>query len=353
LAKKKRRVPSITWDEPTSTSVADKITSRGPTFYLSGVIAALVVVGLGFVAYAFVADYIGDQRRPGSTALAIDGTDYDLRYFTERLTTFVQQNGGAGSTAAQPSTAFGAVTNQIVEEAAILRFAGEFGIAASEAEVNDEIALRLNTEADSTDFETRIQDELARTGVSEDLFRNQVEASVLSTKLIEHFSDEVPDTLESIHLRQILVSDRITADEIKGEIDAGGDAAAIAEERSLDTATSAEGGDVGWLPRGALVDQVEETLFGLDTGDVTVYPVGDTAYFVYEVLDKDPARAVDSDQLDGLAGVQLTDWINEKRASMDIVDEVSTNADKFNWAIEQAYGPQPEPDGGGGGGGHG
>ena len=337
MAKKKRRVPAITWDHPESSTVTERLASRGPRFYLAGVMVALVVVALGFVAYAFISEYIEDQQRPGSTALKIDDTDYDLRYFSERLKSYVQQNGGSGSAASQPGVAFGAVTDQIIEEAVMLRFAGEFGLAASEAEVNDEIATLLNTQADSPDFDVRVQDELERTGVSEDLFRDQVEAAVLRTKVIEHFSDELPDTIESIHLRQILVGSRAEADGIKEEIEAGGDAAAIAEQRSLDPATSVEGGDAGWLPRGALLDEVEETLFGLDTGDVIVYPVGDTAFFVYELLDKDPLRPLDSEQRGNLAVVDLAEWVGGKRVEMEIIDEVTTDADKVNWAIDHAY----------------
>ncbi len=338
MAKKKRRIPAITWEQPESSTVTERLASPGPRVYLAGAIAALVVVALGFVVYAFISDYIEDQQRPGSTALKIDDTDYDLRYFSERLKSYVQQNGGTGSAASQPGVAFGAVTDQIIEEAVMLRFAGEFGLAASEAEVNDEIATRLNTQADSPDFDVRVQDELERTGVSEDLFRGQVEAAVLRTKVIEHFSDELPDTMESIRLRQILVGSRTEADGIKEEIEAGGDAAAIAEERSLDPATSVEGGDAGWLPRGALTDEVEETLFGLDTGDVIVYPVGDTAFFVYELLDKDPLRPLDGEQRGNLAVVDLVEWVGDKRVEMEIVDEVTTDADKANWAIDHVYG---------------
>jgi len=352
LAKKKRRIPAIAWDQPESTTVTERITSGGATMLLAGGIVALVVVAFGFIAYGFGADYIEDQRRPGSTALKIDDTKYDLRYFSERLRSYVQQNGGTGSAASQANVAFGAVTDQIVEEAVLLQFAGEFGLAASEAEVNDEIATRLNTQADSPDFDVRVQDELERAGISEDLFRDQVAAAVLRTKVIGHFLDELPDTMESIHLRQILVADRVDADEIKEEIEAGGDAAAIAEERSLDPVTGAEGGDAGWLPRGALLADVEDTLFGLDTGDVIVYPVGDTAFFVYELLDKDPLRALDSDQGDNLAQADTFAWVNEKIVILNIVDEVNTDNDKANWAFEQVYGAvqQQAPAAGGHGG---
>lgn len=83
---------------------------------------------------------------------------------------------------------------------------------------------------------------------------------------------------------------------------------------------------------------MEETLFGLDTGDVIVYPIGDTAFFVYELLEKDALRPLESEQRGNLAQVDLLAWVDEKVVTMNIVDEVNTDNDKANWVFEQAYG---------------
>jgi len=353
LAKKKRRIPTVSWDQTESAGVANTLKSRGPMPYLVAAIGAVVVIAMGVIVYALISDYVEDQQRPSSTALSIDDTDYELRYFTERLRSFVQQNGGAGSASAQPEVAFGAVTDALVEEAIMLQFAGEFGLAVSEDEIDEEIAGRLDTTADSPDFATRVQDELERTGISEDLFRAQSEASILRIKVVEQFTEELPETVESIHYRQILVASQAEADDIKAEIEGGADAAAIAEERSLDMVTSVDGGDAGWIPRGVLVAQVEDTLFALDPGSVTVYPAGES-HFVYEILEKDAARVIEDDLKPGLAGVRLAEWIAEKRLLLSIVDLVNTDFDKFNWAVERAYGESTSSgDDGGGGGAHG
>ena len=336
MAKKKRRVPTVSWDQPESAGVANSLTSRGPMPYLVAAIGAVVVIAMGVIVYALISDYVEDQQRPSSTALSIDDTDYELRYFTERLRSFVQQNGGAGSASAQPEVAFGAVTDALVEEAIMLQFAGEFGLAVSEDEIDEEIAERLGTTADSPEFATRVQDELERTGISEDLFRAQSEASILRIKVVEQFTEELPETVESIHYRQILVASQAEADDIKAEIEGGADAAAIAEERSLDMVTSVDGGDAGWIPRGVLVAQVEDTLFALDPGSVTVYPAGES-HFVYEILEKDAARVIEDDLKPGLAGVRLAEWIAEKRLLLTIVDLVNIPGDKANWAAERAY----------------
>ena len=58
MAKKKRRVPTVSWDQPES-SVANTLTSRGPLPYLFTAIAALVLVALGLVAECALASDLG------------------------------------------------------------------------------------------------------------------------------------------------------------------------------------------------------------------------------------------------------------------------------------------------------
>lgn len=336
MAKKKRRVPTPSWEQEEHRGLG-AITHRSPTFYLTGAVVTLVLVALVIVGYAFIADYIADQRRPGSVAVRVDDKEFDLRYYTERLTTYVQQNGGLASAAAQPDIALPAVTNQLVRETVLLRFVGELGIAATEDEVNAEIATRLQTTADAADFETRLQDELDRTGVSEDKFRDQIRAAVLDQKLTNHFLAEVPETAESVHYRQILVATREEADQIRSDIEDGADAAAIATEKSLDTTTNQDGGDAGWVPRGVLTTDIEETLFAMEPDDVRVIPVSNN-FFVFQLLEKDGSHEIEEDQKPALAQRDAEEWVQEKIGTVEVEEFVTTDADRYSWAIERAYG---------------
>jgi parvulin-like peptidyl-prolyl isomerase len=295
----------------------------------------LSVAAIGVVAYGFIADYIEDQRRPGSTAVRIDDVEYDLRYYTSRLTTYVQQNSGSQA-ASDYTIALPAVRDLLVDEAVMLKFAGELAITATEDEINAEIALRLQTQPDAADFQTRLQDELDRTDISEDQFREQIEAAVLRRKLQEHFIAALPETEESVHYRQILVATREEADGIKGEIEGGADAAAIAKEKSLDTTTSEEGGDAGWVPKGVLTAAVEDTIFSMEVDEVRVQEVG-ASFFVFQMLEKDDARAIEDDQKPTLGDRMLSEWLTEKRGMVTVEDQITTDGEKAAWAVERAY----------------
>jgi peptidyl-prolyl cis-trans isomerase D len=62
---------------------------------------------------------------------------------------------------------------------------------------------------------------------------------------------------------------RKKADEILGEIRAGGDFAAIAKKRSDDKETAAKGGELGVIQRGKLTPSVEAAAWALNAGEVT------------------------------------------------------------------------------------
>jgi parvulin-like peptidyl-prolyl isomerase len=338
--RRREKIPTPAWDHGGG-GIAGQVRSRSPRFWGTAAVITLVVVALGIVAYGFAADYRADQRRPGSTALRIDDTSYTVRYYTERLRMYVNQFGGPTSDFAQPSSAFPAVSRQLIEEAAILRFAEEEGVTATEEDVNEEIATRLGITTDDEEFDDRVLEEAARTNLSLEEYLTFVEATVLRGKLLEKFTNDVPETAESVHYRQIQVANQEEADAVRLRIEEGEDFEELAAELSLDEGTKDDGGDMGWAPRGVLDRALEQTLFALDAGAVTTYPTG-TGAFVYQVLEKDPDRPIDETYKPSLAQRQFSEWMDEKLLELqDLIDDrmdiLTGDADKIRWAIARVY----------------
>lgn len=97
----------------------------------------------------------------------------------------------------------------------------------------------------------------------------------------------------------------IVSEEIKKP---GADFAALAKQYSDDPAAQ-QGGEVGWLARGMLVDlQVEDDLFRLDAGTVTSGYVASGATTYYKVLEKDPARAITEEQRSTITSQAYNYW---------------------------------------------
>jgi len=75
---------------------------------------------------------------------------------------------------------------------------------------------------------------------------------------------------EELHASHILVQTKEEADAIKAELDAGGDFAAIAKEKSIDPGSGANGGDLGFFGKGMMVPEFETAAFALaNPGDVS------------------------------------------------------------------------------------
>ncbi len=337
MPKKRRqgKIPTPAWERPRG-ALGRRILGRGPRFYATAGVVALVLVAIGLVGYAYWADYRAAQGRPDSTAVQVGDTKYTLRYFAQRLQMFVQQVGGPGSQIGQPSVAIPAVAAQLVQENIVRRFAQEQGVAASEDDIRNAIVARLGLTADDPNYDARFQEELVRSGLTEDEYKQMAEAAVLNDKLRQKLEEGLPASVESIHLRQIELSDEAAADDVVQQLQAGADFAALAAEKSLDTTSKDKGGDLGWIPRGYLDKSLEDTVFALEPGKAQSVPTQAGAA-VFQVVEKAQDQPIDADKKIRLATTALQKWVDEKKAQLDVKEFVSQDEDKARWAIERAY----------------
>ena len=353
MPKKRRqaKIPTPAWERPRG-AIGSRVLGRGFQFYGAVVISMLIGVALAILGYAFLVDYLETQGRPGSTAVQVDDTRYRLDHFTNRLKMYVDQNGGPG--VVDRITALSQVPAILIQEEVVRRFSGEFDITASEEEILQEIATRLGINADDETFDVVFQQELTRSGLSELEFRDMISALVLETKLLEMFEAEVSPSAESVRYRQILVSTDETAQELRGKIEAGEDFAALAAENSQDVGTRDSGGEVGWVPRGVLDASTEELVFALEPAEITTIPLPQGVLLI-EMEEKAEDREVEESQRAPLASRALADWVQEKRATLDIVISVVPGADSYDqkkaeWAVNRAYTQESIPVTGGQGG---
>ncbi len=145
------------------------------------------------------------------------------------------------------------------------------------------INMRLATaaaEAAGMDTEPQVVNRLElareRTLYSEFL-RSKFMASVTPEAVRARYDEEMAkfEPAEEIHARHILVNNdqEELAKEIIAELDAGGDFAKIAAEKSQDPGSGASGGDLGWFKRGMMVKPFEDAAFALEPGQYTKTPV--------------------------------------------------------------------------------
>ncbi|GIV90196.1 MAG: peptidylprolyl isomerase [Chloroflexus sp.] len=93
--------------------------------------------------------------------------------------------------------------------------------------------------------------------------------------------------------RHILVDDEASAQAILADLQGGADFATLAATRSRDTASAANGGDLGWATRGDFVPAFEEAIFTLPLNTPQIVQT-DFGFHVVEVLERELQRTFDS-----------------------------------------------------------
>jgi len=326
---KQRKIPTPSWER--HGGVMDS--SRARIYATVGVVL-LVVAAVGLIGFGYLNDWIQDQQRPGSTAVKVDDRNYTVNDFTERAKMYVKQNGGSGQAALVIPT----LATTLIEESILLTDASEKGVESTDDEVKAEMAKLLGITADDANFDSVLQSELDSSGLSKEEYTDMARANVLREKTRTKFQEELPATADSVHFLMIQVRDQALADDLKVQIDGGADFAALAAANSIDPGTKDKGGDAGWVPRGVLLKAQEDLLFSLDAGETAVYP-GQGSIYIYKLLEKDAAHAVDETQKPVLATTEYTKWVTDKKDAAKVTNDLdfsSGDAKKIKYVVTHA-----------------
>ncbi|MFT8323194.1 MAG: peptidylprolyl isomerase [Bacillus sp. (in: firmicutes)] len=108
------------------------------------------------------------------------------------------------------------------------------------------------------------------------------EVKVTDDEIKAYYDDYKPE----IKARHILVADEKTAKEIKKKLDNGDKFEDLAKENSTDTASAANGGDLGWFGAGSMVPEFETAAYGLKVNEISGPVKTDNGYHIIQVTDK-------------------------------------------------------------------
>ncbi len=121
--------------------------------------------------------------------------------------------------------------------------------------------------------------------LSDAAFERIIRQTLLIQLLIE--SRKVEQEMEQVHARHILVADPEIADDIVARLDDGEDFGELAREYSQDPGSANQGGDLGWFPRGVMLQEFEEAAFDLEPGETSPIVTSLYGLHIIQVLDKD------------------------------------------------------------------
>ncbi len=171
----------------------------------------------------------------------------------------------------------------------------------------------------STEYTTWLQTLADQVGINEATYRQIIRTFVLRDKLQQELATEVPKVAEQAHARHILVETEEEAQEVIKRLEAGEDFGELAAELSIDPGSAAEGGDLGFVPRGRFVGPVDEAVFALPVGEISEPIQTQFGWHIIEVLERGERELspVDYQQSQRLA---LSTWLEEARPKADIQD---------------------------------
>ena len=126
---------------------------------------------------------------------------------------------------------------------------------------------------------------------------------------------EVPSTAEQVHVQQILLYNQDTAQRFLTQLNGGADFDELAAQADQLTR-----GDLGWVPRGYLLEpKIEEAAFNLTVGAYSDVIATDVGFHIVRVLAREPQRPLSPDAYLALQELALSTWVDAQRQQANIV----------------------------------
>ena len=151
-------------------------------------------------------------------------------------------------------------------------------------------------------------------GYTEQAFRSALKRAAESAWMRDKILAEVPSTAEQVHVQQILLYNQDTAQNFLNQLNGGADFDELAFRANPLTR-----GDLGWVPRGYLLEpKIEDAAFALTVGEYSEVIATDMGFHIIRVLARDPQRPLSPDAYLSLQDLALKKWIDEQRQQASI-----------------------------------
>jgi parvulin-like peptidyl-prolyl isomerase len=202
------------------------------------------------------------------------------------------------------------VLDDLIDQALLASAAEQNGFQMDEATL-DERTRRL---VDQLGGQAALDGWMQTYGYDQASFRQALKRSIASAWMRDQIVAGVPKSAEQVHARQILLYTADQADEVMGLLQAGNDFGNLAMQ--YDPLTR---GDLGWFPRGYLLDKkLEEAAFSLQpeaTSEVIETLAG---YHILQVLERADQRPLTPEALLAQQVEAVKAWLEQRRSQTEI-----------------------------------
>lgn len=204
------------------------------------------------------------------------------------------------------------VLQDMVNREVVFQAAKQQGVTVDQAELDQEMAQIRESYGSSSDSEFE-QALIKQAGTTVEALRREITYQLLLQALATKdivISDEELLTFYNNHperyarpmqmrLWQIVVATQQEAEQVAAELKQGANFQALAKERSIDSLTSGNGGDMGWLSLGdsRLPDEAQDVVADLETKKISAPMKVRENYVIYQMADRRKAEQQSFEQV--------------------------------------------------------
>ena len=311
----------------TKPNVRDAKGTRRRRVLFASLIAAILIAGPVF-------GYILVFVQPGNDwFVQVNDQEIKRNVLAEILRAEKRETARQGLSFDLSSRAF-EVAGKLTEDEVLRQQAHEFGGAPTADAVNVRIRrLILPSEPDGSlldvseaEFEELLREHLNRSGLTQEVFRNQAAGDVIRSQAKAILSASIPSIQPQIHVHRILATDATSADFVFKQAEAGVSFERLAEAYSL----SNDNGDLGWLPYDVLPTHIADYLWNVEPLKLSLpveEPTGTMALYV--VSARDFARPVKPVHIPIIEQRMFDSWMTSSLDAQEI--DVQIDSDMLEW----------------------
>jgi peptidyl-prolyl cis-trans isomerase C len=243
-------------------------------------------------------------------ALTVNGEGVRLVEFDEEVARYMTAQEALEKTVSS-TDATSAVIDDLVVQLLLAQAARADGFTLDD----DALQARIDSLAAQVGGAEALSKWQSEHGYTEPTFRSSLKRAAESAWMRDKIVAAVPSTAEQVHIQQILLYNEATAQSFLTQLNGGADFDELALEANRLTR-----GDLGWVPRGYLLNErIEEAAFGLTVGEHSDVIATDVGFHIIRILARDPQHPLSPDAHLVLQEQALKKWIAEQRQQAAIV----------------------------------
>lgn len=244
-------------------------------------------------------------------AAIVDGEIIPLERFENEVLRFEQAQQLAGIDLATLGDYKSSVLEEMIDLKLLAQGARAQGLETSDDEINRRIEAIRTQKGGPEGMDAWLSEYF----YSYESFQQALLEELLAMNMVNWIAENVPVDAEQVHARHILVATLEEADSLRSQILSGADFATLARQLSLDASTRPAGGDLGWFPKGTLLQPaVEEAAFSMQAGEVSPAIESELGFHIVEVIERGQQPLSFQDRL-AFQERAVQDWLEIARTS--------------------------------------